>query len=192
MVEKIDENDLLDFLKEGQKIGEQTFRDRFGYCPRGLLNVLIDTVLTKELVDGKVAYKLIDGAFIRDAYSETKECIENDWEKEPEINDDDIEISTKLVNEISKATGITKIELKDVGIKTGSQVHEEFIDEFEIDDIQEISDSQMKFPHTSFAKLKLEHKQKIKEEPQIKIKEEELNEKNGKKSFWQRIKKRKK
>lgn len=153
MVEKVDENDLLDFLKEGQKIGEQTFRDRFGYCPRGLLNVLIDTILIKELVDGKVAYKLIDGAFIRDAYAETKECIEDDWEKEPEP---------------------------------------EIIDEFEIDDIQEISDNQMKFPHTSFAKLELEHKQEDKEEPQIKIKEEKPNEKNGKKSFWQRIKKRKK
>ena len=44
----------------------------------------------------------------------------------------------------------------------------------------------------AYVQYELEHKQEDNEDPQIEIKEEKPNEKNGKKSFWQRIKKRKK
>lgn len=60
------EDDLISFLQEGPKIGEQSFRDRFGYCPRGLLRVLTGTVLFKYKVGNKVAYRLIEDVFIQD------------------------------------------------------------------------------------------------------------------------------
>jgi len=161
----IDEDDLLEFLKEGQKIGEQTFRDRFGYCPRGLLNVLVGTVLLKGKVGKRVSYTLMDNVFIRDA-----------------SDDEDLELSTLLINEVSEATGISKSTLNDevVHLKTGSEIDEETIEEFEIDELQEVTDEQLKYPHLSFEKLRNEEnnkKDKKEEEP-----------KGKKKSFWQRIK----
>ena len=62
----MNEDDLIDFLKDGPKIGERVFRDKFGTCPRALLNLLADTVLIKYKVKGVVAYKLMEDVFIQD------------------------------------------------------------------------------------------------------------------------------
>ncbi len=59
------EDDLITFLQEGPKIGEQTFRDRFGHCPRGLLRVLTGTIIHKYKVGNKVAYRLMEDIFIQ-------------------------------------------------------------------------------------------------------------------------------
>ena len=60
----LDENDLIDFLNEGPKVGEQIFREKFGYCPRGLLRILVGTILHKYKVGNLVAYQMINENFI--------------------------------------------------------------------------------------------------------------------------------
>lgn len=60
------EDELISFLQEGPKIGEKAFRDRFGYCPRGLLRVLTGTIILKYKERGLVAYRLMEDVFIND------------------------------------------------------------------------------------------------------------------------------
>lgn len=62
----MDEDDLIEFLREGPKVGEKSFRDRFGYCPRGLLRVLTGTIVYKYKERGLVTYRLMEDVFIND------------------------------------------------------------------------------------------------------------------------------
>lgn len=72
------DEDLIGFLEEGPKVGEKVFRDRFGFCPRKLLNMLVGTYIYKYKERGLVAYRLMEDVFFNDPNLENLQLDNNE------------------------------------------------------------------------------------------------------------------
>ena len=107
------EDDLIDFLREGPKIGEQVFRDRFGYCPRGLLRILTGTLIYKYRQRGLVAYRLMEDVFIND---DDLDGLKLDDEDEQLIID-----PFKDLNKDKEKTSLAEISKTDVDLMDSSE-----------------------------------------------------------------------
>jgi len=65
---QVDE-DLVEFIKTGKKVGEDSFRKYYGFCPRKILHMLVHEGILYKSIDlhtRKVCYELTENIFIQE------------------------------------------------------------------------------------------------------------------------------